>query len=152
MGGWRNGRMAEWGGQQGGMDPGGWGIFPSAIPIVHNTLKSLNNQPGVKRVEYPLEFKKALMWVCKEGVPILKSIKEKEALLSGVEALPLEGFATLENLPPGVFAGFDFMNSLDDGSVTTESTTERDDGSVTTSWSVATEDTILAEFGRVLDL
>ena len=111
--------------------------------IVHNTLKSLNNQPGVKRVEYPLEFKKALMWMCKEGVPILKSIKEKEALLSGVEALPLEGFATLENLPPGVFAGFDFMNSLDDGSVTTESTS---------SWSVATEDTILAEFGRVLDL
>ena len=111
--------------------------------IVHNTLKALNNQPGVKRVEYPLEFKKALMWMCKEGVPILKSIKEKEALLSGVEALPLEGFATLENLPPGVFAGFDFMNSLDDGSVTTESTS---------SWSVATEDTILAEFGRVLDL
>ena len=111
--------------------------------IVHNTLKSLNNQPGVKRVEYPLEFKKALMWMCKEGVPILKSIKEKEALLSGVEALPLEGFATLENLPPGVFAGFDFMNSLDDGSVTTESTS---------SWSFATQDTILAEFDRVLDL
>ena len=119
--------------------------------IVHDTLKYLNNQPG-KRVVYPLKFKKALLWMCIEGVPILKSIKEKEALLSGVEALPLEGFATLENLPPGVFAGFDFMNSLDDGSVTTESTTERDDGSVTTSWSVATEDTILAEFGRVLDL
>ena len=133
--------MAEWdgrmGGQQGGMDPGGWGIFPSAISIVHNTLKFLNNQPGVKRVEYPLEFKKALMWMCKEGVPILKSIKE---------------IRTLENLPSGVFSGFDYMNSLDDGSVTTESTTERDDGSVTTSWSVATEDTILAEFGRVLDL
>ena len=111
--------------------------------IVHNTLQFLNNQPGVKRVEYPREFKKALLWICKEGVPTLKSIKEKEALLSGVEALPLEGFATLENLPPGVFAGFDFMNSLDDGSVTTESTS---------SWSFATEDTILAEFDRVLDL
>ena len=29
--------------------------------IVHNTLQFLNNQAGVKRVEYPLEFKKALM-------------------------------------------------------------------------------------------
>ena len=96
--------------------------------IVHNTLKSLNNQPGVKRVEYPLEFKKALMWMCKEGVPILKSIKE---------------IRTLENLPSDAFTGFDFMNCLDDGSFTTESTS---------SWSVATEDTILAEFGRVLDL
>jgi len=96
--------------------------------IVHNTLQFLNNQPGVKRVEYPREFKKALLWICKEGVPTLKSIKE---------------IRTLENLPSGVFSGFDYMNSLDDGSVTTESTS---------SWSFATEDTILAEFDRVLDL
>ena len=98
--------------------------------IVHDTLKYLNNQPG-KRVEYPLKFKKALMWMCmdvNEGVPILESIKE---------------IRTLENLPSGVFSGFDYMNSLDDGSVTTESTS---------SWSFATEDTILAEFDRVLDL
>ena len=100
--------------------------------IVHNTLQFLNNKPGVKRVEYPLEFKKALMWMCKEGVPILKSIKE---------------IRTLENIPSGVFSGFDFMDGLDDGSVTTESTSSR---------SFATEDTdtILAEFDfeRVLDL
>ena len=96
--------------------------------IVHNTLQFLNNQAGVKRVEYPLKFKKALMWMCKDGVPTLKSIKE---------------IRTLENLPSGVFSGFDFMNSLDDGSVTTESTS---------SWSFATQDTILAEFDRVLDL
>ena len=99
--------------------------------IVHNTLQFLNNKPGVKRVEYPLEFKKALMWMCKEGVPILKSIKE---------------IRTLENIPSGVFSGFDFMDGLDDGSVTTESTSSR---------SFATEDTdtILAEFERrVLDL
>ena len=100
--------------------------------IVHNTLQFLNNKPGVKRVEYPLEFKKALMWMCKEGVPILKSIKE---------------IRTLENIPSSVFSGFDFMDGLDDGSVTTESTSSR---------SFATEDTdtILAEFDfeRVLDL
>ena len=95
--------------------------------MVHDTLQYLNNQPG-KRVEYPLKFKKALMWMCKDGVPTLKSIKE---------------IRTLENLPSGVFSGFDFMNSLDDGSVTTESTS---------SWSFATQDTILAEFDRVLDL
>jgi hypothetical protein len=98
--------------------------------IVHNTLQFLNNQPGVKRVEYPREFKKALLWICKEGVPTLKSIKE---------------IRTLENLPSDVFTGFDdFMNCLDDGSFTTESTS---------SWSFATEDTsILADEAELEDL
>ena len=97
--------------------------------IVHNTLQFLNNQPGVKRVEYPHEFKKALLWICKEGVPTLKSIKE---------------IRTLENLPSDVFTGFDFMNCLDDGSFTTESTS---------SWSFATEDTsILADEAELEDL
>ena len=99
--------------------------------IVHDTLKYLNNQPG-KRVEYPLKFKKALMWMCmdvNEGVPILESIKE---------------IRTLENLPSDVFTGFDFMNILDDASFTTESTSL---------FSFSTEDTILAdeaEFDRLM--
>ena len=96
--------------------------------IVHDTLKYLNNQPG-KRVVYPLKFKKALLWMCIEGVPILKSIKE---------------IRTLENLPSDAFTGFDFMNCLDDGSFTTESSS---------SWSFATEDTsILADEAELEDL
>ena len=93
--------------------------------IVHDTLKYLNNQPG-KRVEYPLKFKKALLWMCIEGVPILESIKE---------------IRTLENIPSDFFTGFDEL--LDDGSFTTESTSL---------WSFATEDTILANKAELDDI
>eukprot|EP00320_Phaeocystis_rex_P020526 CAMPEP_0119059318 /NCGR_PEP_ID=MMETSP1178-20130426/3506_1 /TAXON_ID=33656 /ORGANISM="unid sp, Strain CCMP2000" /LENGTH=166 /DNA_ID=CAMNT_0007040345 /DNA_START=37 /DNA_END=537 /DNA_ORIENTATION=- len=89
---------------------------------VHNTLQSVNNQPGIKRAIYPLEFKKSLMWMCNEGASILKSA--------------CAGVATFDG-----FAGFDFMNCCLDGdvSVTSENTT---------AWSIPTVDTCLPrDFG-----
>ena len=67
--------------------------------MVHDTLQYLNNQPG-KRVEYPLKFKKALLWMCIEGVPILKSIKEIRTL----ENLPSAASAAAPTLPPAALA------------------------------------------------
>ena len=97
--------------------------------LVHNTLLSLNNQPGM-RVVYPPEFKTSLLWMSHgPGASILKCAAEKKALLSVVEALPPEEFASFDDatfddatfddlahefnllpalpVPPEAFASFD---------------------------------------------
>ena len=69
---------------------------------VHNTLLSLSsNQRGMRAV-YPPEFKTSLVWICYgPGASILQYIlqcaTEKKWLLSEVEALPPEEFATLDD-------------------------------------------------------
>ena len=98
-----------------------------AYHIVYEKLKNLLSLGNVKRSSYNQEFK----WALK----ILVSAFE-------VEALPIGGFATLENLPTGTAGvGVDFsafMRGLEDGSVTTESTA---------TWSDSAVDSVLAEFG-----
>ena len=47
---------------------------------------------------YPPEFKTSLVWICYgPGASILQCATEKKALLSEVEALPPEEFASLDD-------------------------------------------------------
>ena len=95
---------------------------------VHDTLLSLSKNQRRMRAVYPPEFKTSLMWICYgPGRSILQCATEKKALLSEVEALPPEEFASLDDatfdelaqefnlfshisalpVPPEEFASFD---------------------------------------------
>jgi len=134
-----------------------------AFFVVYKELQDLDSMGNVKRACYSEEFKSALkILVSRAGMSFLKdtlrvTLPPAAALGAALTNSPVaaaapvaaalsnQPFATLWSLPPGGFAGYDFMSGLeqDGSSVTTESTIAL---SVTTedTLSVTTEDTLLA--------
>ena len=103
---------------------------------VHNHLRSLNDQPDIKRALYKDDFKASLMWMCKEpGASLLKGAVECTSLVDTPNQAQEEFDES--DLEATFAQGVNFMINFDeDGSFTTEDTA---------SWSITTDDTVLAD-------